>query len=50
MGEKTYKSLTGAGTASLVGGIIMIAAGITAGVLAIVSGAKILSNRSNITF
>ncbi len=50
MGEKQYKTMSASGIASLVAGIVMIVAGVSAGVIAIVSGAKILSVKKNITF
>ena len=50
MGEKLYKVMTGSGAASLIAGILMIVAGLSAGVVAIVSGAKLLAAKNEITF
>ena len=50
MTEKQYKTMTGCAAASLTAGIIMAAAGLAAGIVAIVSGAKLLANRKNLTF
>lgn len=50
MGEKQYKAMSGSGIASLVAGIVMIVAGVSAGVVAIISGARLLSVKNNITF
>lgn len=50
MGEKQYKTMSASGVASLVAGIVMIIAGISAGVVAIVSGARLLSVKKSITF
>lgn len=48
--EKAYKTMTSAGVASLVAGIVVIAAGVAAGVLGIISGARLLKNRNEIIF
>lgn len=50
MGEKEYKTVNSSGIMSLVAGIIVIAAGISAGVMAIISGARLLSVKKRITF
>lgn len=50
MGEKVYSTMKSVGTANLVIGIIIIAAGIAAGVSMIVSGAILLNKKSDILF
>ena len=42
MGEKTYKTMCGSGALSITVGIITIITGFVAGVLMIISGAKLL--------
>ena len=49
-GEKLYKLMTGSGAAALIAGILMIAAGLSAGIVAIISGARLLASKNNITF
>ena len=50
MNEKVYKTMavTGAGTIAL--GVIMLVSGIACGIVAIVSGAKLLKRKSDIIF
>ena len=48
--EKAYKTMSQAGAASIVIGIITIVTGVTAGIIAIVNGARLLKNKSEITF
>ncbi|MBQ3795258.1 MAG: hypothetical protein II842_03065 [Butyrivibrio sp.] len=48
MNEHTYKVLGGAGALNIAFGVISIVAGIAAGVLLIISGAKILGSRKNV--
>lgn len=48
--EKTYKALTMAGAGNIVLGIVVLVTGITCGVLAIISGARILKRKSDIIF
>ncbi|MBQ1457584.1 hypothetical protein [Butyrivibrio fibrisolvens] len=50
MEEKTYKLMGGTGAINITFGIVAIISGITAGVLLIVSGAKLLSGRKKILF
>lgn len=50
MNEKAYKTMSSAGAASITIGIIMIAAGAAAGVIAIVNGARLLKNKKGLTF
>lgn len=48
--EKAYKTMSQAGVGSIVIGIITIVTGVTAGIIAIVNGARLLKNKSEITF
>lgn len=48
MDEKTYKAIGSTGASSLVIGICVLAGGIAAGILLIVNGARLLSNRSKL--
>lgn len=48
--EKAYKAMSQAGAGSIVIGIITIVTGVTAGIIAIVNGARLLKNKSEITF
>ncbi len=48
--EKVYKSMKLAGGANIALGIITLVTGITVGILTIVSGAKLLRDKSEITF
>lgn len=50
MEEKLYKTMNGAGAMNIVLGVITLAAGITSGVLLIISGAKLLAGKSKILF
>ena len=50
MEEKTYKLMGGIGAINITFGIVAIISGIAAGVLRIVSGAKLLSGRKKILF
>ena len=48
--EKVYKLLKNAGGCNIAIGVLLIVFGITCGVINIVSGAALLSNRKNILF
>lgn len=48
--ERVYKSMKNVGSANIAIGIIMIVAGVSAGIVAIVGGAKLLKDKSDITF
>ncbi len=48
--EKAYRTMQSAGAGNIALGIIMIVAGVTAGILAIVNGARLLKNKREITF
>ncbi len=47
MNEKIYKSIKNAAVGNLVIGILSLLSGITVGILLIISGAKLLKNRSS---
>lgn len=48
--EKVYKSMKSVGAGNIALGIIMIISGVTIGIMTIISGAKLLKNKSDITF
>ncbi len=48
--EKIYKMMGNVGAGNIALGIIMIVTGVTAGVLTIVGGARLLSGKKNIMF
>jgi hypothetical protein len=48
MDEQTYKVLGGTGGLNIAFGVISIVAGIAAGVLLIISGAKLLGSRKRV--
>ena len=48
--EKAYKTMQQAGAGNIALGIIMITAGIAAGILTIINGARLLKNKSGILF
>ena len=50
MNEKIYKPMTPVGAGNIVLGVIMIVTGIAAGVITIVGGARLLKNKSGLTF
>lgn len=50
MVEKAYKTMNISGIGNITLGIIVMVVGITAGILAIVSGAKLLKNKKGLTF
>lgn len=50
MEEKVYKVMKSAGSSNLVLGICILTSGIAAGILLIVNGARLLKNKSKITF
>lgn len=49
MKEKIYKTMGSTGAGTLVLGIFILVSGITAGVLLIVNGSRLLKNRTQIT-
>lgn len=50
MEERIYKLMGGSGALNIVIGVVTLVAGITGGVLLIISGAKLLSGKSKILF
>lgn len=48
--EKTYKIMANVGAGDLVLGIIVLVTGITAGVLMIINGARLLKGKSDLIF
>ena len=50
MNEKAYKSMSFAGAASITIGIIMAVVGVATGIVAIVSGARLLKDKKGLTF
>lgn len=48
--EKVYKTMRNTGMSNIAIGVIMIVAGVTAGTMAIISGAILLKRKSEITF
>ncbi|WP_165388960.1 hypothetical protein [Cuneatibacter caecimuris] len=50
MNEKIYKAMSRSGVSNLIIGIILIATGVGCGILAIISGARLLKRRGEITF
>lgn len=50
MNEKAYKSMSFAGTASITIGIIVAVVGVATGVIAIISGARLLKDKRGLTF
>ncbi|MBQ7920321.1 MAG: hypothetical protein IJ324_10330 [Lachnospiraceae bacterium] len=50
MGEKEYKTMSGAGALNIVLGVVSLCVGIASGVLLIISGAKLLARKSQILF
>ena len=50
MNEKIYKTMSRCGAGSIVLGIIVLVTGITTGILMLVSGARLLKRKTEITF
>lgn len=48
MNEKIYNTMTGAGVLNLVVGIVTLAVGAAAGILLIISGARLLHRKTDI--
>ncbi|MBQ5445713.1 MAG: hypothetical protein IIT48_03480 [Lachnospiraceae bacterium] len=48
--EKVYKSMKHVGTGNIALGVIMIVTGVCVGILTIINGAKLLKDKSDITF
>lgn len=50
MGQKVYKTMRGAGAANIAVGVIVLVVGIVAGILLIITGGKLISDKSKILF
>ena len=50
MNEMAYKSMSFAGAASITIGIIMAVVGVATGIVAIISGARLLKDKKGLTF
>ena len=50
MNEKIYKTMSRCGAASIALGIIVLVTGVASGVLMLVSGARLLKRKTEITF
>lgn len=50
MNEKAYKSMSFAGAASIIIGIIVAVVGVATGIIAIISGARLLKDKKGLTF
>jgi hypothetical protein len=48
--ERIYKSMKFSGASSIALGVVIICVGVVCGILAIINGAKLLKDKSNITF
>ncbi len=48
--ERAYRTMKRVGAGSIALGVIVLATGITAGVISIVNGARLLKNKKEITF
>ena len=50
MNEKAYKAMSLAGAANIAVGIVILVVGIAAGVIAIVTGARLQKEKTGLTF
>ena len=50
MGEKVYKTMKSVGSFNIVMGILIIVAGIISGLLVIAKGAKLMKEKTGLTF
>lgn len=50
MNEKAYKAMSFAGAANIAVGIVIVTAGLATGIIAIVSGVRLLKNKKGLTF
>ena len=48
--ERIYKSMKKVGAGNNVSGVIIMVVGITIGIISIISGARLLKNKADITF
>lgn len=50
MNEKAYKAMNFAGAANITIGIVMVVVGVAAGIISIISGARLLKEKKGLTF
>lgn len=50
MEEKVYKTMRGAGAWNIVIGVVLLVVGVAAGVMLIISGGKLLADKSKVLF
>ena len=50
MEERTYKTMGGSGALNIALGVVVLVVGVASGVLLMISGAKLLADRSKILF
>ena len=50
MNEKVYKTMTRCGPGSIALGIVVLVTGVASGILMLVSGARLLKRKTEITF
>lgn len=50
MGERAYKTMSKAGAWNIVFGVILIVMGLSIGVMQIINGGKLLSDKKELTF
>lgn len=48
--EKVYKSMKHVGAGNIALGVVMMVVGVTVGIITIISGAKLLKDKADITF
>ncbi len=48
--EKIYKSMKHVGAGNIALGVVMMVVGVTVGIVTIISGAKLLKDKADITF
>lgn len=48
--EKIYKSMKHAGAGNIVIGVLLLVVGVSVGIISIITGAKLLKAKSDITF
>lgn len=50
MNEKAYKAMSFAGTTNITVGIIVVVVGMAAGIISIISGARLIKEKKGLTF
>ncbi len=50
MNERAYKTMSFAGVASITIGVVMAVVGLATGIIAIVSGARLIKDKKGLTF